>query len=517
VAVLLAALALAPAAHAQDRVYWTEVGGGSTGLSFAALDGSGGGALVLPTPKTFAYDGLTVDTAGGRFYWSDENVIESFAFDGTGQRAFESGGVDTSKSRELTIDPEGRRLVWLRETTTARIEVARLDGSGGGPLMVPGMTIPVTDGLVFDPPTQRVYFTGRDFPSIPPISFAAIDGSAGGTLPLEARDSEGSLAIDHATERVYWFSQKMLRSANLDGSAPGTVPTGLATIAEPEGLAIDEATGTIYWGNRKAHALSFAKLDGSGGGQLNIGGALPGNPIQPVLLVAPRSAAAPVVSGTASPGATLSCAAEWAPDQPQANLFDAPASVAYRWTRDGAPIAGADGKTLTVPAAGSAYGCTVTATNVAGSTTVASAPLAVPQSPAPRPPGFGAATAVTVALARGPVRRGVVQVTIENFNPFVIGGELTASPIAKGSPRGPKIAPRAFTVGADATATATLRLPGPLRKLLEARGTLKLKLAVTVADPLATRREVAAIAVAKVKHAKPLKPKPDKHRARRAA
>jgi hypothetical protein len=515
--VILVALVLAPAAHAQDRVYWTEVGGGSTGLSFATLDGSGGGTLTFPTPKTFAFYGLTVDTAAGRFYWSDENTIESMAFDGTGQRTFDTGGVLTTSTRDLSIDPDGRRLIWSRESRTSPIEIARLDGGGGGPLTAPAMTIPFTTSLVFDPPTQRVYFAGRNFPRIPPLYFAAIDGSGGGALPLEGLEPEAGLAIDHANGRIYWVTERgTIHSANLDGSAPALVPTGLATVAEPEGLAIDEATGTIYWGNRKAHALSFARLDGSGGGQLNIGGSLPGNTIQPVLLVAPRSAAAPVVTGTASPGATLTCTAEWAPDQPQANLFDAAGSVAYRWTRDGAPIAGADGRTLTVPAAGSAYACAATATNVAGSTTVASAPFAVPLPPAPRPPGFGAATAVTVALARGPIRRGALVVAIENFNPFAVGGELTASPTAKNSPPGAKIAARAFTVGASATATATLRLPGPLRKLLEARGMLKLKLAATVADPLGTRRDVAATAVAKLNHAKPLKPKPNKHRARRA-
>lgn len=511
---LLVTLALAPAARAQDRVYWTEVGGTANGLSFAALDGSGGGSLAFSVPKTFAFGGLTVDTAGGRFYWSAENKIESIAFDGSAQRDFDSGGVATTVSRSLTIDPEGRRLIWTRESSSARIEIARLDGSGGGPLTAPAMTIPFSYAAIFDPPSKRVYFTTPDSGSKSPLTFAAIDGSGLGAVPLENKAPEGGLAIDHANGRIYWFAEGMLRSANLDGSDPGAVPTGLATIAEPQGLAIDEAAGTIYWGNRKAHALSFARLDGSGGGQVNIAGALPGNPIDLVLLVAPRSLAAPVVGGTAAVGSTLTCSAgAWAPDHPEAALFDAATSLAYKWTRDGAPIAGATGQTLTVPAAGSSYGCEVTAKNVAGSTTVASAPLAVPAPPAPRPPGFSAATAVTVTLARGPVRRGMVTVTIENFNPFAVGGELTASPTAKNLPRGAKIATRSFSVGATATATATLRLPGALRKLLEASGKLKLKLTAKVADPLGTRREVASLAVATVNHARPLKPKANKHRA----
>jgi hypothetical protein len=366
-------------------------------------------------------------------------------------------------------------------------------------------------GLVFDPTSQRAYFTGVGL--IAPIFYAAIDSSGGAALPLAAENPQGGPAIDRANGRAYWFSGDKVRSANLDGSGFSTVATGLATIAEPGGIAIDEATGTIYWGNRKAHALSFARLDGSAAGQLNIAGALPGNPVDPVLLVAPRSAAPATVGGTPSPGGTLTCAAAWAPDQPQARLFDAPAAVTYTWTRDGAPIAGAEGATLTVPIAGASYACAVRATNVAGSTTVASAPLTVPAPPAPAVPGFGAATAVTVALAPGPVRRGALMVTIENFNRFAVGGELTASPTAKGAPKGPKIAARAFSVGA----TAKLHLPGPLRKLLETKGTLKLKLAATVADPLGARRDVVATAVAKVLRANPPKPKPNKHRARGAS
>jgi hypothetical protein len=514
-ATLVATLAFAPTARAQDRVYWTEVGGSANGLSFAALDGSGGGSLAFSVPKSFAFNGLTVDTAGGRFYWSAENKIESIAFDGSGQRDFDSGGVLTAATRSLSIDPAGPRLIWARESTSAPIEIARLGGGGGGPLTAPGMTIPFTTGAVFDPPSQRVYFTAPGFESKSPLGFAAIDGSGGGTLPLEKGEPEEGLAIDHANGRIYWFAQGAIRSANLDGSEPGAVATGLATVAEPEGLAIDEATGTIYWGNRKAHALSFAGLDGSGGGQVNIAGALPGNPIDLVLLVAPRNVATPVVSGAAAMGGTLTCSAgSWSPDHPEANLFDAATSLTYGWTRDGAPIAGAVGETLTVPAAGSSYGCAVTATNVAGSTAVASAPLAVPAPPVPRPPGFGAATAVTVALARGPISGGALKVTLENFNPFAVGGELAAAPQAKGAPKGAKIAARAFTVGAGSTTTATLRLSEPLRKLLVGAGKLRLKLTATVTDPLGASRQIAANAVAKAQHRK-LKPDHGHKRGRR--
>src|ERR1700754_4937403 len=75
----LALLVAAPRAGAQDRVYWTESGAG-TGFGFAALDGSGGGALGLAKPKTKATEDFTVDTADGQLLWGERFEIESIGF-----------------------------------------------------------------------------------------------------------------------------------------------------------------------------------------------------------------------------------------------------------------------------------------------------------------------------------------------------------------------------------------------------------------------------------------------------
>jgi hypothetical protein len=505
-----AAFALAPAARAQDRVYWTENGGPASGLSFAALDGSGGGALAFPNSNTMARGGLTVDSAAGRFYWSDSTKIESIAFDGSDQRPFDSGGIPLAFVYSLSIDPAGRRLIWTQGSSPAPIEIAGLDGSGGGPLSTPGMTVSNMVSAVFDPPLARLYWTDVRV-NKPPLDYAAIDGSGGAALPLEGLRPNGPLAIDNAGGRIFWVGdEEKIHSANLDGSDPVDLKTLGATVAEPRGLAIDEATGTIYWGNAKAHTVSFAKLDGSAAGQVNIAGSLPGNPASLVLLVSPRSTGAPQVTGTAAPGSTLTCSpGEWAPDQPQANLFDAATALAYRWTRDGSPIAGAEAATLAVPAAGSSYGCRVTASNAAGATTVDSSPFDVPAPAAPPSTlvGFGAATGVTLTLAPGRVHGAGLPVKIENFNSFAVNGDLTARPVGRRESRLAAIATQPFGVGAASTVVTTLRLPAPLRKALRTDGKLRLRLATTVADPLGTRREVAATAVAAGKRAKPKHPK----------
>ena len=76
-------------------------------------------------------------------------------------------------------------------------------------------------------------------------------------------------------------------------------------------------------------------------------------------------------------GTELTCGTgTWAGDLVESFLFRAPHSVAYSWTRNGQPVAGADGKTLTTTLGGS-YTCAETATNAAGSTTQTSASVEV--------------------------------------------------------------------------------------------------------------------------------------------
>lgn len=94
---------------------------------------------------------------------------------------------------------------------------------------------------------------------------------------------------------------------------------------------------------------------------------------------APLSSQAPSISGTPTVTETLSCApGSWEND---------PASYAYEWTRDGAPISEASTETYVVQEAdqGHSLGCTVTASNNAGSASAQSALVEVPapQQPAP--------------------------------------------------------------------------------------------------------------------------------------
>jgi hypothetical protein len=122
---------------------------------------------------------------------------------------------------------------------------------------------------------DRVYWAnaGNDT-----ISFANLDGSGGGQLPLPpaSLDLPVGVALDPARGRIYWANggravagePGSIWSASLDGSGSAPLPTGAATVANPAGIALDPAAGRIYWANSGGDKISFAKLDGSGGGDL---------------------------------------------------------------------------------------------------------------------------------------------------------------------------------------------------------------------------------------------------------
>jgi hypothetical protein len=87
-----------------------------------------------------------------------------------------------------------------------------------------------------------------------------------------------------AADRVYWANAagapvSKISFANLDGSGGGDLGTGGAPPdCCPFGTAIDAAGGRIYWGSDDVNGVSFANLDGSGaGGDLNTSGATAGH------------------------------------------------------------------------------------------------------------------------------------------------------------------------------------------------------------------------------------------------
>jgi hypothetical protein len=519
----LAVLAVPALARADQRIYWVNAGSGS--VSFSGLDGTGGGNLATGDAQIEHPQGLAFDSSGQRLFWGSHgfpNQKIGFAdLVGPATGNFDTGGQRIEFPSSIAVDPVGQTLYW---TGGERLLEAPLDGAGGAPVKSGGTEVAGASAVVVDPPSGRLYWTTNEEGK--PIAFANLDGSGTVTklaIAGEAGESGTSgIAIDHLNGRVYWANRfdSKIWSANLDGSDVRRLNTGTATLKFPSGLALDPAAGRIYWGNEIGDRVSVARLDESGGEDLATPGTTPAGPSSPILLYAPRSLAAPEVTGGARVGTVLTCSTgTWAGDLNESSLYQSPGSFGFQWTRDGSDIAGATGATLAATAPSSDYGCRVTARNAAGSATASSGPhavAAVGAVPVPAP-GFGGEARVSLALATPRIgAKSPVTVRIVNQNPFLVAGTIEAREVipkkvkkGKRPRKPPKAFPAGFEVAANSEATVALRLPAVTQKLLAEQGKVTLALSGSVADLADARRPLAQRIVVK-STAKP-KPKP-KHK-----
>src|SRR5215211_1537034 len=509
VASLLAALPAS--ARAADAVYWANFFGNE--ISFASLDDTGGGDLTTTGATVDGPLGVAVDPAAGRIYWANSSPeilpgkISSTSLDGSGGGDLTTTGATVDGPLGVAVDPAAGRIYWANNIA-GKISFARLDGAGGGDLNTTGATVSDPRGVAVDPAAGRIYWanSGGD-----EISFASLDGSGGGDLTTNGATVSfpQGVAVDSAAGRIYWANcgGDKISFASLDGSGGGDLTTTGAKVSSPAGVAVDPAAGRIYWTNTAEYAVSFANLDGSGGGDLVTTGATLEYPNFPALLERPSGAAAPLVSGGSAVGAPLSClTGDWAADLVAAQLYRAPRSFAYAWSRDGAAIAGAATSSLTASEPGD-YRCQVTATNQAGSATQTSAPHPVPAASAPAlvataltaPPlpglaAFGASTRVALGLAAKQIlASGPLTVRVANGNGFAVTGRLsgqTTSKVTVSKLKRVELKAKSFSLAADAQKTIKLKLPKPLRRLLQREHKLSLRLTAKIKDPAGNTRTV---------------------------
>ena len=384
VAVGLLALASAPAALGADRLYWGN--GGNTTISYANLDGSGGGHdLDLSGSDPNSPRGVAIDSAAGRIYWANQgnNTISYANLDGSGGGGqLNITGTLPNKPHGLAIDPAAGKIYFANDDGT--ISYANLDGSGGGQLDITGATPVSPYGAAIDTAAGKIYWANLDANT---ISYANLDGSGGGgELDISGShpNEPHGLVLDTAAGKLYWANiGNTISYANLDGSGGGgELNLAGATERGAVGLGIDPTTGRIYWGNLGGDNLSYVNLDGSGGGGLfNASPVTPSDPRFVALLRAPSGTGAPQITGGSSPNAVLSCSqGEWAPDALGSFFYRAPQSFVYQWTRNGSEINGASEASYTASLSGD-YRCRVTATNAAGSTSQTSDPNMVAASP----------------------------------------------------------------------------------------------------------------------------------------
>jgi hypothetical protein len=147
VVAVLAVVCMAPAALGAGQVYWGNVSG-SNPISYANLDGSGGGNLTTTGAIPEAPWGVTIDGAAGKIYWvnndNDMGQTDGVSFanlDGSGGGNLAVTGATPNEAFGVAIDPTAGRIYWVNEgSITVAVSFANLNGSGGGNLTTTGAT-----------------------------------------------------------------------------------------------------------------------------------------------------------------------------------------------------------------------------------------------------------------------------------------------------------------------------------------------------------------------------------------
>lgn len=374
-------------AAAADRLYWTQRSSQQNPGAVAAADTTGANGGVLNAANSQIDDpyGTAIDPVTGRVYFADflGDRIAYVSIDGSGGGVLNTGAATVNGPTGVSIDPVTRRIYWANPTG---IGWARLDGSGGGMLDTTGTPANGMGGVAVDRATGRIWWTSG--PPNAGVYYANLDGS-GGAAQLDTTGAPlffpRGIAVDHVSGRVYWTNSFGIAYANIDGSGGGgeiqfdnEFPNLNLT-----GLAIDQPASHLYFPATDSDVMVGSGLDGSDVGEIVIDGVTVDGPAFPSLLKVPVGAGPPAISGGPNVGSTLSCTqGDWVADAVEAFRWQMPFSYAYRWTRDGEPIAGATSSTLTADEVGT-YRCEVTGTNPAGSATQVSEPITIAQSTCP--------------------------------------------------------------------------------------------------------------------------------------
>lgn len=435
----LIALACAPVASAEPMdvnalVYWVNYDNGHVGS--ARLDGSAATSLVVPGGRWTDLFGAGVDAARDRLYFGAYSTkqIWTSTLDGQGARVlYENGqaGVVLQDVEQLVADTTGSDaqlyiVDWGSGTpssqATSVVRTARV-AAGATPaddvpnaptvLLNAGALADGVQSIAVDSDRQRLYWAGFSGA----IHWAAI-ADLGGNAASDAVHTTnvstaacGSPAVEGIAvgqdDSVYLLPAGgvtgPLKRLAADGSSCTTVATLVGSQSAPRTLSVNARDGKILYPG--FNLLAYADLDApSDTGTLSTAAGAVQNASGVSVVSSPMAATATALSGSATVGATLTCApATWAADFAGLAINRAPRTTALAWRRDGQTVVGATGTTLVVSQAGS-YTCVSTATNVAGATESVSSAVATPRasedgaSAAASPSSVGSAVSATPTL-----------------------------------------------------------------------------------------------------------------------
>ena len=225
---------------AGGKMYWVDIGTGK--IQRANLDGTNVEDIGAGSVSSIA-----LDVAGGKIYWTTRtttritvsiigrttrttvSTIRRANLDGSNVEDLITRGLNLNVPNGIALDVAGGKMYWT-DGVADKIRRANLDGSNIEDL-VTGLSVPI--GIALDVSGSKMYWTdgGTD-----KIQRANLDGSNVEDLVTAVSDPYG-ITLDAAKTKMYWTDREegKIRRANLDGSNVEDLVTGLD---EPVGITL---------------------------------------------------------------------------------------------------------------------------------------------------------------------------------------------------------------------------------------------------------------------------------------
>jgi len=216
--------------------------------SIRVIDADGSNEIILVKgTQVIEPDGVEVDTAAGKMYWTEPDGVE----------------VDTAAGKMYWTDmgPGGAadKSVALND---GRIMRADIDGTNVETVVPLGLTT-TPKQLALDVAGGKVYWSDRgdlgDQRVNPKIMRANLDGSSVETIVSTDLMSAVGIALDTANGKVYFTDRyaNNIKRANLDGS---DVEVVVRDTEYPVDLAFDFEKRVFYWTARKSGCASTLRI-----------------------------------------------------------------------------------------------------------------------------------------------------------------------------------------------------------------------------------------------------------------
>ncbi len=276
--------ASSPDAATVGKLFWLAIAGNQ--VLTANEDGSASHVLVSGQGVS-APDGVGIDLAGGKMYWTNMGTLTDSAHtpEGSLQRANLDGsqvevllkpGVTTNTPKQLQLDLVHAKIYWS-DREGAKAWRANLDGSGAE-VLLSGHGIQQLVGMALDIPKGQFYVTDRYAKTILRANFDMPAGMDASTrtdmeqLLLEQGSAEPvDLDLDLGHRTMYWTDRSLgtIQRAGMDLPSGQTstgrtdVKTLMSNLSIPIGISLDLKASTLYF-TQLGGQIFRANLDGTG-------------------------------------------------------------------------------------------------------------------------------------------------------------------------------------------------------------------------------------------------------------